>query len=440
MRSLEAIQAPMIVRSLAYVSLSVFAVLFICLFLPWRQTVTGEGQVTVFSPMHRPQTIHSQIEARISRWHVNEGQQVREGELLLELEEVNPRYLDEKQLERLQGQEQALRDKQSASQRLIQTLKAQINSLTKLQRAAVPTADLNIRQNEDKLRASEQKFKAAEQNFKTAELNYDRRKKLFDKGLSSRRDFELAELAIVKTESEFEAAQAELDIAKRGVSIAEYDFSQVSAETALKIQEAEAKLAQSYEKLASINSDIFKLDIQISNFENRVDQRKIYAPVDGQVIRLKALGAAEIIKSGSELATIAPITNDQAVEIYVSDFFAPLVSVSREVRLQFSGYPALQFSGWPSAAYGTFAGKVVVIDAAANAQNKYRVLVKPDYERISNTKEQEWPKPNVLRPGTKATGWIILDEVPVWFELWRILNGFPPTVMELPKKKGVRKY
>ncbi len=440
MKSLDAIKAPVIVRSLAYVSLAVFIFLFLCLFFPWRQTVTGAGQVTVFSPMERPQTIHAQIDARISKWHVNEGQAVNEGELLLELQEVNPKYLDANQLTSLKGQKEALRDKLSANQRLIGSLEKQISSLTKFQSAAVPNADLNIKQSEDGLRSTEQKFKAAEQNFITAELNYDRRKQLFEKGLSSKRDLELAELALVKNESEFEAAKANLDISSRGISMAQFDFSQVSASTALKVQEVEAKLAQSYEKLATIKSEIFKLDIEISNFESRVGQRKIFSPVDGQVVRLKALGQAETIKAGSQLATIVPLTSDQAVELYVSDYFAPLLSIGREVRLQFSGWPAFQFSGWPSSAIGTFAGKVVVIDAVVDQQNKYRILVKPDYDRIQNKNDEEWPDSSILRPGTKATGWIILDQVPVWFELWRILNGFPPTVMEFPSKKGVRKY
>jgi hypothetical protein len=39
---------------------------------------------------------------------------------------------------------------------------------------------------------------------------------------------------------------------------------QVLLKNSLKIQETEAKLAQSYEKLASINSEIFKFDISPS--------------------------------------------------------------------------------------------------------------------------------------------------------------------------------
>ena len=395
MRSLESIKTPLIVKSLSYTAIAVMIALVIFLFLPWRQTVTGEGKVTVFSPMERPQAINSQIDARISKWHVNEGQVVQKGDLLLELEEVNAKYLDKNQLQSLKGQQAALSNKRSATESLIASLRQQVFSQTQLQSAIVD---------------------GAQQNHKTAELNADRRKQLFDKGLSSKRDFELAQLAIVK-------AQSELDIAKNSI----------------KIQEVEAKLAQSLEKLASINNEIFKFGIEIANFESRVDQRKVYAPLDGQVVRLKVLGQAEIIKAGTELAIIAPATTDQAIELYISDYFAPLVSVGRDVRLQFSGFPALQFSGWPSVAVGTFAGTVVAIDASGDLQNKYRILVKPDYLRIENGEEAIWPTADVLRPGTQAVGWVILDEVPMWYEFWRILNGFPPTIMRSPSKTGMPK-
>jgi membrane fusion protein, adhesin transport system len=439
MRSLEEIKAPIIIKSLAYTIIGLVVVFVIFLFLPWRQTVTGEGKMTIFSPMQRPQIISAQIDAQISLWHVNEGQIVKRGDLLLELDEVNPQYLDQNQLEKLKKQRMALFDKRAATERLVRSLEDQIKSLTVLRRAAVPNAELEIQQSQDRLIGSEQQFEAAKQNYKTAELNFERRKQLYERGLSSQRDFELAELALVKARSEWKAVEAELDIARRKVSIAGFDLSQVSAETSLKIQEAEANLAQSFEKLAKVNSDIYKLDIDIANLESRIDQRKVYAPVDGQVLRLSAFGQAEIIKAGSQLALIVPESSDQAVELFVSDYFAPLISVGRKVRIQFSGFPALQFSGWPSAAVGTFAGEIMAIDASGDQENKYRILVKPDQARISEGKDIPWPDSTVLRPGANATGWIILDEVPMWYELWRILNGFPPTVMESPKNIRERK-
>ncbi|MEB3314819.1 MAG: HlyD family efflux transporter periplasmic adaptor subunit [Candidatus Melainabacteria bacterium] len=439
MRSLASIETPFILKTFAYVVGAVFFIAFISLFLPWRQTITGVGKVTVFSPMNRPQLVQSQISGKIVNISIHEGDWVERGQLLIELEELEEKFLDKSQLKRLQGQRLAYLDKRNAVERLINTLERQINSLLKVQSATVPNAGIEIRQTEDKQIASQQKLKAAEQNFKTAQLNFSRSEKLYEKGLSSRRDFELAELALVKAKSEYEASTAELSIAGRDITQSRFSYDKVSAEAALKVQEAEAKLAQSFEKLADINSEIFKLDINLANMESRITQRKIYAPADGQIVRLKVLGQGETVKSGSDLLTIVPKSSDQAVELYISDVFAPLVSIGREVRLQFSGFPALQFSGWPTVALGTFPGIVKVIDANANEEGEYRILVQPDYKRINSKKDKPWPNNSFLRPGSNVVGWVILDEVPVWYEFWRILNGFPPTMISNPVKSTYKR-
>ncbi len=336
------------------------------------------------------------------------------------------------------GQKLALLNQRTATQRLINSLDQQTNSFITMKSIAMPSADLQIEQQSDKLIASEQKYNAHLQNFKTSQLNYERRKQLFEKGLNSKRDLELAEQAYVQAQSDLKASQAELDIARRSVSVSRLDSSKVTAETSLKIQEAEARSAQSFEKLASIDSSLYKIEIEIANLQSRIQQRTIYAPINGQVTRLATSGYSETIKAGAELATIVPETSDQAVEVYIPDYFAPLVSVGRQVRLQFSGWPGFQFGGWPSVAVGTFAGQVAVIDAVADDKNQYRILIKPDHIRINESIDEKWPEPNILRPGTKAVAWIILDEVPVWYELWRIINGFPPTIMENPSKTRMR--
>jgi membrane fusion protein, adhesin transport system len=410
------------------------------LFFPWRQTVTGVGKVTIFSPMYRPQNINTMIDSRIKEWKVQEGDIVTKGQHLLELEEVNQNFLDQNLLARTVGQRDALSDKKASMERMIASLKEQIDSLKKFQSAAVPNAELRIDQSTDKLITVKQKYLGADQNFKTAELNYERRKQLYEKGLASKRDLELSELDFIKTQADLLAVKAELDIAERDIRMSRLDFSQVDAQTALKIQETEAKLADAFQKLADIESSIFKADVDISNLESRIFQRNIYSPVDGQIISIYAPGSAEIIKSGTLLATVVPESIDQAVELYISDFFVPLVSAGRKVRLQFSGFPALQFSGWPMVAIGTFAGEVAVVDAVASSNNMYRILIRPDYERIEAGKDAPWPTGQHLRAGTNATGWIILDEVPLWFELWRIFNGFPPSLMTNPERMVTRKH
>ncbi len=396
-KALESLKTPLVLKSFGWVLLFIALMIFAALFLPWQQTVTGEGSVTVFSPSERPQVISSLIDARILKWHVQEGDKVKRGDILLELEELNPSYLDADQLSRLAAQRQASIQKRRATESLLDTLERQNQTLSAVQKVVIPTA---------------------QQNLTTAELNYQRRKQLYEKGLISKRDLELAELDRVKADANTVTA---------------------GAEAALNIQDTESKIAQSYEKLAQINSEIYKMDIDLANLQSRIAHRKIYAPLDGQITRLHAIGTAQTVKAGEQIAVIVPESYDQAVEIFVPDYFASLVSVGRKVRLQFAGWPAFQFAGWPAARVGTFAGEVAVIDAYSQDSGRFRILVKPDHKRIKASKDEPWPDSNILRPGTKALGWVLLDEVPLWFEFWRILNGFPPTVMEqayqkLPKR------
>jgi len=439
MKSLESIETPLVLKSFTYILLYSAGLFFLGLFLPWTQTITGTGKVTVFSPMNRPQVINSLISGKISNIYIHEGDWVKRGQLLLELEETEEKFLDTAQLERVQEQRHAYLAKRYATERLIQSLERQINSLLKVQSAVIPNADIEISQSSDKHNMVKQKLQAAEQNYKTAQINFSRNEKLFEKGLSSKRDFELAELAFIKARSEYEASGSELNITERGINQSRLNYNKISAESSLKVQETEAKLAQAFEKLADVNSEILKLDINLANLESRISQRKIYSPIDGQIVRLKIIGRAETVKASQELLTIVPNTSDQAVELYVPDVFAPLINPGREVRLQFSGFPALQFPGSANTAFGTFSGVVKVIDASANEEGEYRILVQPNYKRINKKEDRPWPSTANLRPGSKVVGWVLLDQVPVWYELWRVLNGFPPTIMSNPEKAYKRK-
>ena len=116
--------------------------------------------------------------------------------------------------------------------------------------------------------------------------------------------------------------------------------------------------------------------------------------------------------------------DDVAVEMHVKAMDVPLLSKGRKVRIEFDGWPALQFSGWPSVSVGTFGGEVQVIDYVNTKPGEFRILVTPDKS------DEKWPEQ--LRVGSGIKGWVMLDDVPVWYEIWRQLNGFPPSLYEAP--------
>lgn len=427
--SLEMVKTPWTVTVIVSFLILIIVVLTTCaMFLPWRQSVTGTGKIIVFSPMNRPQSIEAQIPGRLIEWFVRDGQIVKRGELIATLADLDSRFLGETQLKTLQLQREALVARRTASEVRIKALKDQVSNSSKVQGAAVPQAKERIKQANDRVYAAEQSLAAARQSLKTAQWQVDRITSLFNDGLRSKRDKELAELEKVRADTEVQRALALLDVAKEDANISRLDTSRIVSDTSGTINSIAATLADADQTIASTNAEIFKLDVDIQNLTRRVEQRKVVAPREGRVVRLMRVGAGETVNAGDVLAVLAPQTDDRAAEVNIRDWDAPLVSVGHPVRLQIAGWPALQFIGWPRVAIGTFAGKVAVIDAVDDGKSRYRIIVVPDQEAIDKKIADPWPLPKYLRPGAQVTGWVLLGDVPLWYELWRQFNGWQPTI------------
>ena len=100
------------------------------------------------------------------------------------------------------------------------------------------------------------------------------------------------------------------------------------------------------------------------------------------------------------IVQIVPDQIQYAVEMYVEPMDLPLMSVGQKVRFVFDGFPAIVFSGWPQSSYGTFGGKVAMVETDVSKNGKFRVLVTED----SNDK----PWPRQLRMGGGASGIALL--------------------------------
>jgi RND family efflux transporter MFP subunit len=291
------------------------------LFVPWQQVSIGYGTVISYSTANRGQKIAASLTGRIDKWLVQEGQKVTKGTELVKLSDFDEQFLT----------------------RLAQ-----------------------------QLRAAQLALKAAEGALIIGQSNLDRQKRLYEKGLTSEREVELAKIEVAKFESTVSSAQA---------NVAEFEV-----------------------KIARQKSQLVK------------------APFDGIVVRILAPDGGTVVDTGDPLALMVPETEDRAVEITIKGIDLPLISKGRKVRLQFEGWPAVQFTGWPSVAVGTFGGQVEFVDAIDDGKGNYRVLVFPD------PTEPPWPDQRYLRQGVRVVGWILLDEVTLGWELWRQLNSFPMTV------------
>ncbi len=381
--ALQAAETPPMARWIMTGSLVVLAALVLALtFVPWQQTVTGSGEVTVVSPDARPRPVESQIPARVQAWMITEGDTVAQGDTVAVLQDLSSSYLSDR-----------------FSDRIAENRAGELRAL----QLKTEQARRKLSQARQALRSARAAAENAHAQTATARDRYARVESLHADGLSSLRELETAQLKLRKARSDSVAATSDLEAARQGVSSARLDVER--QQSAL-----EAKRAT--------------LDLKVGNARERQAASVVRAPIDGVVARINRAGPGQTVKKGGELALIVPTTDDQAVELFVNSVDAAIVDPGRRVQLQFAGFPALQFGGFPNASAGTFSGRVRFIAPVDDASGRYRVVVVPD---TSGTRP-EWPSRSYLRQGSAATGSILLSNVSLGYEIWRRLNGLPPQI------------
>jgi len=176
-------------------------------------------------------------------------------------------------------------------------------------------------------------------------------------------------------------------------------------------------------RLDELRADLAKIDTELNKLRvtrARQSLQTKLAPQNGTVMGLLPAGNATHVKAGDILAQFIPDGVERSVVLSISGLDASLVIPGREVRLQFDGWPVFQFSGWPDMAIGTFAGVVDFVEPVAGPTGRFNAWVKPAVN------SPDWPEAGSVRLGSRVRGWILLEEVPLGYELWRQLNNFPP--------------
>ena len=187
-------------------------------------------------------------------------------------------------------------------------------------------------------------------------------------------------------------------------------------------------------KVEQLRSDVADAAAQLARVEinlSRQSLQVVRAPRDGMILTVNAGDTATFVNTGDVLATFVPDNVERAVELYIDGRDVALVQPGAKVRLQFDGWPIVQFSGWPSVAIGTFGGEVLVVDRSAQSNGRFRILISDDPDSAV-----PWPEERFVRFGSSARGWVLLNTVPVGFELWRRLNDFPANLPGAPDAGG----
>ena len=398
----------------------------IALFLPWTQNISGHGAVTTLKPNQRPQTIQTVISGRIEKWYVKEGDFVQKGDTILFISEIKEEYFDPNLVGNTKNQAEAKKKSVQSYGSKVNALGNQINAIDNEKNLKLQQAQNKIKQAIFKIKTDSIDLEAVKTQLKIAKTQFNRATQLNKEGLKPLTDVEEKRLKLQDAEAKIISQENKYLTSKNEYINARVEINRIKAEYNEKSSKAESDqftaLSNQYDTEAQVN----KLENQVVNYSIRNGMYYIKAPQTGYVNRALQAGIGENIKEGTPIVSIMPANYEIAVETYVDPVDFPLIHRGEKIRVWFDGWPTIVFSGWPDMSYGTFGGKVVAIENFISDNGKFRILIAPDKDDVP------WPKQ--LSIGSGAQTIALLNNVPVWFELWRTLNGFPPNYYT-PKSK-----
>ncbi len=405
--------------------------LAIIMFLPWTQNIKSNGDVTTLYQDQRPQEINSPIPGRIEKWYVKEGDFVAKGDTILQISEIKAEYLDPNLIGRTQQQLAAKKDANEYYKGKITTNNAQIVALNQAKVLKIKQLSNKLAQLENKLTGERAELSAAENEFNLAKDQYERQQKMYDEGLVSQTQLQQRNVSFQNSMSKKIMVENKIAQTQQEFTNIRIEQNSVEQDYTEKISKAEGDRFQSNSLISTGEGEIAKLENQVSNYTIRNGMYIVTASQAGQVVQAKKSGIGEILKDGERIAVIVPSKINYAVEMYVRPIDLPLIEIGQNVRFMFDGYPAIVFSGWPEGSFGTFGGKIVAYENSISPNGMFRILVAEDG---SNKK---WPEQ--LKIGSGAQGIALLKDVPIWYELWRNINGFPPDFYKQKDEKTSEK-
>jgi len=412
-KSLELVQQHPIVKRFGLITLVIFTVFILLLFLPWQQTIYGTGTLTAVNPIQRDYQISATIDGFIEKFYVKENQKVKKGDRLFKMVDLDSQY----QSSLYSIKEKSVRKYDNDILKL-QNLKENLQSIKKINIITLEIYDKKIIQIQNTLQALQEQKIAISNILDIEYINYKRSKSLYKDGIESKRDLELKYSLYLQTKAKYKKIDADIRNNTNELAITIQKKENFKNENSVKINAFKNDILLTKNNIETIGQNIETNSINIS----RYDKREIVAKTDGYVVRIYQNDKNRLTKKGEKILYFSPIVTKRAIRLKISDFHMPLMKVGLRTRIIFYGWPALQISGWPEIKHGTYPGIVTAIERSAYEAGSYYAIITED------TNRSKWPSNEHLKIGTQASVWVRLATVSIWYEIWRLMFALPPNM------------
>lgn len=424
-------------------------------FVAWGYfgTVDEVGQARgQLAPQGQVYKIHPVELGKVSQILIKEGQTVKKGEVLAELD----RQIATTELTRLQQQLTALKAELTQKQSLIERIHLEAQTQSAIAEAQIQAQQASIERVKSQIVSNQrllnqlnfeakvtqerveslQPLKAETQTliekFQEGELaakeRLERLKPLLESGAISKdlvfqaeqnlrdqqRAIVQAQLSeknstqeqIFQAEQSFRDRQRLITQSQGELKQSQVEIEQLNAELAQRQAEAKTIQVGTQQKIQQTELEVTQLQAQIKDTQNliamaeaKLQERYLYSPVDGIVSSLNVFNQGEVIQPGQTVAEITPKNAPLILTASLPNDKAGFVKTGMSVKVKFDAYPYQN--------YGVFEGTVqsispdTKIDQGVGPVYKLEIVLKKNYVLQQEQKIQ-------LKPGQTASADIII--------------------------------
>jgi HlyD family secretion protein len=400
-----------------------FIVLFVGVVLPWSllsevdETGSARGRL---EPKGKTFRIDSPVTGTVASIKVKEGQMVKKGQALLELESELARTDLQQAQTRLEGQLNRVVQLESSKNQLELAIRTQ-----RLQGEAQQAAQRSqMDQTKQQYKFASNALELSQERVNIDQTEVERYRTISKEGLVPKVSLVTAEKSLNESRRALKQAQSDMQQARYKLAEQQDTYNSITRSGELAILESKKQVSQLQTQVITLQSEISQSRNQIASLQFQLQRRVIRSPIDGTVFRLPTQRSGAVAQMGQMVAQLAPEGAPIVLKAAISSRESGFIRVGMPVKLKFDAYPFQD--------YGIVEGTLTWIspdseirDTPQGKSEIYELEV-----TMSRNYVRAFSKQVLLTPGQTATAEVIIRKR-------RIIDFFTDPFKQL-QKDGVK--
>ena len=380
-----------------------FLVIFTAIVLPWAaiskvdETGNARGRL---EPKNRTLKLDAPVAGTVTAVRVKEGQTVKAGQILLELESE----LIRSELQQAQSKLEAQLDRIVQFEGIRHQLEISIQA-QRLQSQAQQSAQFTqLNQTQRQLSASKKANKLAKDRLASEEVEVQRYHKLLQEGVVPA--IKLAEVKRLQDESQqaLNQVQADMEQAEYEIKKQQSNYEGVSRTGELSVLESDRNLKEVQSKIADTQAESVQTQKQIQALQFQLQQHTLKAPTNGTVFQLAIQNPGAVLQPGQAIAQVAPEKTELIFRAQMPSQESGFLRVGAPVKLKFDAYPFQDYGVVPGH-LRWISPDTKMVETAQGRVETFELEIVLDQAYIQNQNKRV-----VLTPGQTAMAEVIVRQ------------------------------